>query len=445
MDTICPLDNRYYNKISELSNYFSLKSWISYRVYVELKYFAFLYNILPELRNINKSKLIEFININESVNIEAIIEIEKTIHHDIKAIEIYLRNQYDLLNIGPEKYKEFIHFGLTSQDINSVAFSLQLKESINECILPKINLIIQQLKTKSDLWKNVVILALTHGQPAIPTTLGKEIMVFVERLEYCQKKVENFKYYTKIGGAVGTLAAHYITYPDIKWKEELTKFCHQLGLERWNMTTQVSNYEDIIELSQILIRINSILIDFCQDIWLYISNEVFILNKITTSQVGSSTMPQKVNPINFENAEGNLKLANAGLDFFALKLPISRLQRDLTDSTVLRNYGMNLGYMQLALVNIEAGVEQLKPNTSQIQKQLDKSPEILGEAIQCLFRRYGIPNGYEIIRNLTQSKKYANLEEFKTEILKNENILYKTDLIREIQNLSYNNYLGYFI
>jgi adenylosuccinate lyase len=449
MYSISPLDNRYYNKISDLSNYFSYNSWIKYRVYVELEYFSFLYKILPELNNIENAKMMEFSDIKNNINIATILELEKRIHHDIKAIEVYLREQYEQLNIGPTKYKEFIHFGLTSQDINSIAFSLQLKDCINECIIPKIKLIIQQLKSKSELWKDTVILALTHGQPAIPTTLGKEIMVFVERIEYCLDKLKNFKYYTKIGGAVGTLAAHYTTYPEIEWKEELTKFCKQLGLERWNTTTQITNYEDIIELSQILIRINSIFIDFSQDIWLYISNEIFVLNKISSEQVGSSTMPQKVNPINFENAEGNLKLANAGLDFFALKLPISRLQRDLTDSTVLRNYGVYLGHMLLALINIERGVNQLEPNVTQIQKQLDKSPEILGEAIQCLLRKHGIPNGYEIIRNLTQSKKYCSLEQFKTEILENINILNKLDtndnLRNDIQNLSYEKYLGYFI
>ena len=363
-NTLCPLDNRYYNKISILSKYFSYKNWIAYRLLIELKYYKFLYDLLPELyNNINIERINKFINIEGNTdNIESIINIEKEVHHDIKAIELFLRNQYVILDIGDIKYREYIHFGLTSQDINSVAFSLQLKDCITECILPKLNTIIHLLQNKSIQWNNIVILGLTHGQPAIPTTLGKEIAVFIERIKYCIERLENFKYYTKIGGAVGTLAAHYITYPDINWCEQFTNFCNDLGLYRWKTTTQITNYEDIIELSQILIRINNIFIDFCQDIWLYISNKIFILNKLTDKQVGSSTMPQKVNPINFENAEGNLKLTNAGLDFFVLKLPISRLQRDLTDSTVLRNYGMYLGYMLLAFINIEEGVNRLQPN-----------------------------------------------------------------------------------
>ena len=286
------------------------------------------------------------------------------------------------------------------------------------------------------------MLALTHGQPAIPTRLGKEIEVYIERLIYCIEKLQNFEYYTKIGGAVGTLAAHYSTYPNYDWLQFFNNFCLNIGLTRWQRTTQITNYEDIIELTQILIRINNIFVDFCQDIWLYISNKIFILNKELASQVGSSTMPQKVNPINFENAEGNLKLANSGFEFFSGKLPISRLQRDLTDSTVLRNYGMYIGYMILAFTNIERGIRQLEPNLEEINLQLNRSPEIMSEAVQCLLRKHGIANGYEIIRSLTQHVQFNNLDHFKEEILKRlEDI---PDILKnEILDLQFNSYLGF--
>jgi len=440
MYSISPLDNRYYNKISDLSNYFSYNSWIKYRVYVELEYFSFLYKILPELNNIENAKMMEFSDIKNNINIATILELEKRIHHDIKAIEVYLREQYEQLNIGPTKYKEFIHFGLTSQDINSIAFSLQLKDCINECIIPKIKLIIQQLKSKSELWKDTVILALTHGQPAIPTTLGKEIMVFVERIEYCLDKLKNFKYYTKIGGAVGTLAAHYTTYPEIEWKEELTKFCKQLGLERWNTTTQITNYEDIIELSQILIRINSIFIDFSQDIWLYISNEIFVLNKISSEQVGSSTMPQKVNPINFENAEGNLGISNALFVHMSLKCPVSRLQRDLTDSTVLRNLGPAFGHSVIAIKNIIIGLEKLEPNYQEIRKDLKNNEVVLAEAYQTIMRKHGVQDAYKKFKDFTRNHsqiQLKDLHEFIASLDINDNIK------KEMYKVVIENYTGY--
>ena len=445
-NSLCPLDNRYHKKVDSLCEYYSYKSWIKYRLNVELEYFNELYLLLHTISNdISNDKMTEFLSLSNAFNLDEILSIEKTTLHDIKAIELYLRNQYDKLNIGPPQYKELIHFGLTSQDINSVAFSLQLKDCMSECIIPKLNSMLDTLYDIALKWRSVTILALTHGQPAIPTRLGKEIEVYIERLVYCIEKLQNFEYYTKIGGAVGTLAAHYLTYPEYDWLQFFNNFCRNLGLTRWQRTTQITNYEDIIELSQILIRINNIFVDFCQDIWLYISNKIFILNKELESQVGSSTMPQKVNPINFENAEGNLKLANSGLEFFSGKLPISRLQRDLTDSTVLRNYGMYIGYMTLAFTNIEQGIKQLKPNIEEINLQLNKSPEIMSEAVQCLLRKHGIADGYEIVRSLTQHIQFNNLDHFKEEIIKRlQDIPDIPDILKnEILDLNFNSYLGF--
>jgi len=442
-NTLCPLDNRYADKVTELLVYFSYKDWVEYRLFVEVRYFNLLYNILPNIqKNISKHKLEQFLSIVENVNIEEIQQIEKTTLHDIKAIELYMRKQYDKLEVGPSKFKEFIHFGLTSQDINSVAFSLQIKDCMFGCIGPKIDNILDLLQEKSMKWQKITLRALTHGQPAIPTTLGKEIDVFIERMTYCYDKLKTFKYYTKIGGAVGTLAAHYSTYPEYDWCKIFDKFCMSFELHRWQTTTQITNYEDIIELTQILIRINNILIDFCQDMWLYISSKIFILNKEISSQVGSSTMPQKVNPINFENAEGNLKLANSGFDFFVSKLAVSRLQRDLTDSTVLRSYGQYCGYMLLSLKNIEKGINQLEPNIAEINTQLNQSPEIMAEAIQCILRKHGITNGYEIIRSLTQHEYFDDLEDFKRKILAKLDDI--PDAVEEeILTLSFSTYLGY--
>jgi adenylosuccinate lyase len=445
-DTLSPLDNRYSEKVASLFKYFSNRAWIIYRVKVELIYFNFLYSMLPELReNLNKEGLYEFLNIYPNISriLERIAEIEKQTNHDIKAIEIALREHYDACNVGDSKYKEYIHFGLTSQDTNSVAFSLQLRASICECISPKLEYLIFLMEEKSANWKNITIVARTHGQAAIPTSLGKEFAVFIERLEYSMRRLRNFRYHTKIGGAVGTLAAHYLTHPEIDWTAGLNVMCKKIGLKRWQKTTQISNYEDIIELSQILVRINGTLIDFCQDIWLYISNELFILERDSENQVGSSTMPQKVNPINFENAEGNLKMANAGFNFFVEKLPVSRLQRDLTDSTVLRNYGVYLGHMLLALRNIDSGISKLKPNYSHITRELSNYPEMLGEAIQCLLRKHGVNNSYEIMRNILQAKKFLNATHLKRRVLREiEPINASPELKRAIMDLHFDNYLG---
>jgi len=433
---LSPLDNRYAKQTRPITNYFSYEKWIQYRVHTELLYFTHLVEI-PSLNiniDIDAAKLREFTTLDADT--DEIIAIEKETHHDIKAIELYLRQEYIRLEIGDAKYMEFIHFGLTSQDINSVAFSLQLRDCIEECILPKYREVVFLLRQKSAEWSNVSIMALTHGQPAIPTTLGKEFGVFVERMDYCLRKLDGFAYHTKIGGAVGTLAAHYQTYPDVNWRESMDKFCENINLVRWQTTTQITNYEDIIDVSHILIMLNNILVDLCQDIWLYISNDIFILGKESAGQVGSSTMPQKVNPIDFENAEGNLKIANSGFNMVVFKLPISRLQRDLTDSTVLRNYGVHFGHTLLSLINIIRGIHKLKPNLPKIQAQLDSHPEIMAENVQCILRKHGIPDGYELMRNLTQTRQFSDLNQFKIEIIAALCDTINTDIKSEIMGLA---------
>lgn len=443
LNCLSPLDSRYSSNMNDLINYFSYESWIKYRVDVELRYFKFLYNTIDELKdNIHLNKINQFTN--QSINVGEILDIEHNIFHDIKAIEVYLKNSYKKMNIGNNCYSEFVHFGLTSQDINSVAFSLQLKNAINEVLNPKLDDVLNLLKIKANEWENIIIPAHTHGQFALPTLLDKEFKVFTNRIEFSFEKLKNYEYYTKIGGAVGTLAAHYYCYPDIDWDGELDYFCKSLDLKRWKNTTQITNYEDIIEVSQIIIRINSVFIDLCQDIWLYISKGYFILHKENSEQVGSSTMPQKVNPINFENAEANLKLANNGLTFICNKLPISRLQRDLTDSTILRNYGVNLGYSLLSYNNIIKGIRKLEPNLLVIRNDLENNPQILSEGIQSLLRVNKVTNAYDLIRVQTQNKKFTDLEDFKSKIIQvlPNNLDDKVSVINKINNLSFNNYVG---
>ena len=444
--TLSPLDNRYASKVKPLLKYYSIRAWIVYRIKVELLYYHFLYDTLTDLCvNLDRDKLERFLNVYEYLDelVKDVLNIEKITRHDIKAIEIALRNHYDRLDIGSYKYKEYIHFGLTSQDVNSVAFSMQIKDSINDCMLVRTAEIFNMINDRSMWWINTTIVARTHGQAAVPTSLGKEFGVFIERLNYCLKPLETFKYHTKIGGAVGTLGAHYMTYPKIDWTNRLDEFCERLGFKRWKTTTQITNYEDIIEVTQILIRINNIFIDFCQDIWLYISNDIFTIEKETEDQVGSSTMPQKINPINFENAEGNLKMANAGLNFFVEKLPVSRLQRDLTDTTILRNYGVYLGHILIALSNLETGLNKLQPNYTQITMELSRHPEILGEAIQSLMRKHGIENSYEIMRKIMQGNRYLNLSSFKRRVIKEIEEYISPELKSDIMKLTFDNTLGY--
>jgi adenylosuccinate lyase len=455
IDSISPLDNRYFDKIKELSHYFSYKAWVFYRLLVEVDYLKSLVSLFCEKKDENyyiepekQIKLFALLdnyteNYWETDNtMNDILDIEISTKHDIKAIEYSIANYlHNTPNTEYWKYSNLIHFGLTSQDVNSVAFSLQLKSSMDEVILPMISTINTNLFLAYVNWKDITMLAYTHGQPAIPTKLGKELNVFSTRLSFWILKLKKFTFYTKIGGAVGNLSAHKFTYPDINWNEFFDKFIQDYDMKRWKFTTQITNYDDIIELFSILQNINNVLIDYCQDMWLYISKKYFTLKK-TDEQVGSSTMPQKVNPIDFENAEGNLKLANAGLSLLISKLPVSRLQRDLTDSTTLRNVGTYMAHCLLAYKNIMAGINKLEANIEEIKKDLEEHPECMSEAIQMILRKHNVNNGYDIVRKATQNKSFRDLEHFKEVVIQElENRSIRTEgIINKINELEYTNY-----
>lgn len=454
--SISSIDSRYKRQVGELQTSFSYKAWIKYRCKVEVEYLIFIIDTLGnnneiEINEQDYQKLLklkyDFNNNFTTEDLNIILEYEKKTHHDIKSIEYWLRYKFNELDLNGSILCEFIHFGLTSQDVNSMAFSLQLKDTINSIIKPNIRELFNTLNLQIENWNEIIILGLTHGQPALPTSLGKEFRVYMERLTYIYEKIENFECITKFGGAVGNLNAHKFSYPHINWLDEMTEFCSKLGLKRWKYTTQITNYEDIAHFSHLLCEFNTILIDLCQDIWLYISRKYFILEKENKSQVGSSTMPQKVNPINFENAEGNLKLSTSGLEFIANKLCVSRLQRDLTDSTILRNYGVYVAHHILSIKNIVKGLNKLTPNLEIIKSDLERHPEIMGEAIQIILRKNGIKDGYNIVRECSQNMNFNSITDYKNSIInylkKNiDNI--NTDIITMIENLQLEDYLGYY-
>jgi adenylosuccinate lyase len=444
LNTLSPLDNRYSKDVSELRDIFSYKSWITYRVMVELEYFKHLANLVNlEIDEVNLNRFYSLYNRITDNDINDILRIELSTHHDIKAIEYWLRQKYLELDIGDTRYQEYIHFGLTSQDINSVAFSLQLRDCLNSSLKPLMIQIGTLICNAGQNWVNIPILAHTHGQPAVPTFLGKEFYVFWERLIYIYHKIEQFETNTKFGGAVGNLNAHFLAFPEINWFQEMNNFCVNLGLRRWKYTTQISNYEDIIYISHLIMEFNNVLIDLSQDIWLYVSKNYFKLNLEQGGQVGSSTMPQKVNPINFENAEGNLKIANSNLEMLTRKLPISRLQRDLTDSTVLRNFGTYIGYSIVAYKNILKGLNKLQPNIDVIMRDLESHPEILGEGVQTILRKYGVPDGYNIIKNCSQNVNFESVEHFLSIVVNHLSGLdIPQEALDEIRNITMESYCG---
>jgi len=406
LTAISPLDGRYFGQTNTLAPYFSELGLMYYRVRVEVEYFIALTYALPELASFSKDKESSLRAIFEKfseADATAIKEIEKTTNHDVKAVEYFLKNKFD--DLGLSQYKEFIHFGLTSQDINNTAIPLSLKEYVEREFLPGMEKLVNTLRSLSVEWKDIPMLARTHGQPASPTRLGKEIYVFVERITRQLDLLKPIPYSAKFGGATGNFNAHHIAYPEINWNHFANLFVTiQLGLSRSQPTTQIEHYDNIAALFDNLKRINTILIDFSRDVWQYVAMNYF-KQKIKAGEIGSSAMPHKVNPIDFENAEGNLGLANALFEHLSAKLPISRLQRDLTDSTVLRNIGVPLAHTFLAIKSLEKGIGKLELNQAAIDHDLEENWAVVAEAIQTVLRKEGFSNPYEALKELTRKNE----------------------------------------
>jgi adenylosuccinate lyase len=407
LKAISPVDGRYARHTDPLVPFFSEFGLIQYRVRVEIEYFIALCEIpLPTLAAVDKDLFSQLSAIYKDFSIEdahEIKEIEQTTNHDVKAVEYFVKNKLEALGLAG--FKEFVHFGLTSQDINNTAIPLSLKEAINKVLLPLFEDIIQALKAMVSEWQEVSMLAKTHGQPATPTKLGKEIEVFVARLHNQLAMLKEIPYAAKFGGATGNMNAHYVTYPDIDWHDFAFKFVKdKLKLDRSYPTTQIEHYDYLAALFDNLKRLNTIMIDFSRDIWQYISMGYFN-QRINDGEVGSSAMPHKVNPIDFENAEGNMGLANAFYEHFSAKLPISRLQRDLTDSTVLRNIGVPISHTIIAIRSLLKGVDKLELNKPAIDADLEDNWAVVAEGMQSILRREGYPNPYEVLKALTRTNE----------------------------------------
>ncbi|MCO4294529.1 adenylosuccinate lyase [Solitalea sp. MAHUQ-68] len=442
LTAISPVDGRYRNATHELAAYFSEAALIEYRVRVEIEYFIALCELpIPQLADFDKSKYEELRAIYNEFSeddAEQIKEIEKTTNHDVKAVEYFIKEQFD--NLGLEKYKEFIHFGLTSQDINNTATPLMLKHAIERVYLPEFNKLIVRLKELRDEWAEISMMARTHGQPASPTKLGKEIGVFIERFEAQLNLFKQIPYSAKFGGATGNFNAHKAAYPATDWIAFGNNFVNeQLDLHRSQLTTQIEHYDNFAAHCDNLKRINNILIDLDRDFWTYISMNYF-RQKIKAGEIGSSAMPHKVNPIDFENSEGNLGIANALLEHFAAKLPISRLQRDLTDSTVLRNIGVPLAHTVIAFKATLKGLNKLLLDKATIDTDLNNNWAVVAEAIQTVLRREGYPKPYEALKELTRTNEQINEKSIKNFI----DGLNVSDAVKEeLRMFSPHSYTGY--
>lgn len=441
LNALSPIDGRYREKTDQLSSFFSEFALIKYRVTVEVEYFIALYELnLPPLHGMNegdKSRLREIIDNFDEKDAQRIKDIEKTTNHDVKAVEYFLKEKFDTL--GLSAYKEFIHFGLTSQDINNTAFPMMWRDALQQVYIPQLETLAQLLEKYAEEWKDIPMLAHTHGQPASPTRLGKEIEVFAYRLRNQIEPLKHIPAKGKFGGATGNFNAHHVAYPDIDWTAFANNFlAEKLGLSREAFTTQISNYDALAASCDALKRINTILIDLCRDMWQYISMEYF-KQKIKEGEVGSSAMPHKVNPIDFENAEGNLGMANAILEHLAAKLPVSRLQRDLTDSTVIRNIGMPLAYGLIALKSTTKGLNKLLLNREAIDRDLENNWAVVAEGIQTILRREGYPKPYEALKELTRTNQHVTKESISKFI---DTLNVSEEIKNELKAITPQNYTG---
>ena len=441
LTAISPIDGRYTSKTEKLQQYFSESALIKYRIQVEVEYFISLCELpLTQLQNFPSDKFQDLRNLYQNFSIDSakrIKEIESVTNHDVKAVEYLIKEEFDKLELS--KYKEFIHFGLTSQDINNTAVPLSIKDAFTDVFFPELTSVLDKLKQLSTDWEEIPMLARTHGQAASPTKLGKEIFVFVERIENQINLMTNIPFSAKFGGATGNFNAHHVAYPNQDWKRFANNFVERnLGLTRQQTTTQIEHYDNLSALMDCIKRINNILIDLSRDIWTYVSMDYF-KQSIKKGEVGSSAMPHKVNPIDFENAEGNLGMGNAIYEFLSGKLPISRLQRDLTDSTVLRNIGVPFSHNLIAFSSLNKGLGKLVLNEEKLLKDLDNNWAVCAEAIQTILRRESYPNPYEALKDLTRTNSVINKESLSEFISGLET---SNEIKEELRQISPFNYTG---
>ena len=441
LNAIGPIDGRYNSKTKDLQNYFSEASLIKFRVKVEIEYFIALCNSsIIQLNHFPSEKFKELRKIYSNFNnddAQRIKEIESITNHDVKAVEYFIKEEFKKLKL--EEFNEFIHFGLTSQDINNTAVPYSIKKALEEIILPEISHLIKLIEKNANIWSDISMLARTHGQAASPTRMGKEMMVFVERLKNQLLLMNKIPHTAKFGGATGNFNAHHVAFPDINWVDFSNDFLKSsLELKRQQTTTQIEHYDNLAAKMNNLSRINTVLIDFSRDIWTYVSMDYF-KQKINKNEVGSSAMPHKVNPIDFENAEGNLGIANSLFSFMADKLPISRLQRDLTDSTVLRNIGVPLAHTLIALKSLNKGIKKLVINKEKISSDLDENWAVVAEAIQTILRRENYPNPYESLKELTRLNSKITKETIGDFI---DNLNVRDSIKKELKKINPSNYTG---
>lgn len=440
LTAVSPVDGRYRRNTKGLAQYFSEYGLIRYRIHVEVEYFLVLMTTLPQGKDFPAEAVEQLRQVVDGLTLEQAAKIkatEKITNHDIKAVEYFIKDKFD--ELGLEKYKEWVHFALTSQDINNTSIPLLLKDYLEQSYVPSIRGIVTALKDKLPEW-NVSMLAKTHGQPASPTNLAKEMKVFIERIEAQLKLLLEVPHSCKFGGATGNLNAHLVTFPDVDWKTFVNDFCSsKLGLQRQQYTTQIEHYDNMGAIFDAVKRINTILLDFCRDVWMYVSMEYF-KQSIVAGEVGSSAMPHKVNPIDFENAEGNLGIANAILEHLSQKLPVSRLQRDLTDSTVLRNIGVPMGHVAVAVSSILRGVGKLIVNKAAIDHDLEANWAVVAEAIQSILRREAYPKPYEALRDLTRTNEAMTMQRIHTFV---DGLAVSDAVKAELKAVTPFNYVGY--